>query len=420
LINIYNLAETGKDATGDIDIGGGGRHQGGSTMETAAVAGPEGQVALTIPSGLDGVVVADTEVGDVRGLEGFYHYRQYSAVELARSRPFEDVWHLLIHGELPDAETGDAFAQRAASLRDLPSGTADIVRRTATSGDPTAALRSAVSVLGAALGWGPTHDLDQTALRSQAIRLCAVAPTAVAAVSRLRRGLEPVPARTDLGHVANYLWMLQGEEPDPKMVRSLEQYLISTIDHGFNASTFVARVIASTGSDLASAVGGAIGALAGPLHGGAPGRALEMLDEVRAEGGDPAAFVRRATARGERIMGFGHRLYKTVDPRAVLLREVVGQLDEARAKEALEVERKVADELGRRKPGRRLYANVEFYAGVVMEACGIPPELFTPTFATSRMVGWSAHLLEQVAHNRLIRPSARYVGPPPPQPVPVR
>ena len=201
------------------------------------------------------------------------------------------------------------------------------------------------------------------------------------------------------------------------MARAIEQYLMLTVDHGFNASTFTARVITSTGADLAAAVVGGIGALSGPLHGGAPSRALDMLDAI----GSPDttdAWVRDAVESGDRIMGFGHRVYKTDDPRSRLLKGVAQRARRRPAEFAVQVEQAVVDTLAELKPGRELYANVEFYAGVVMDRCGLPPELFTPTFASSRVIGWCANILEQAADNRIIRPSARYVGPPPPQPVP--
>jgi citrate synthase len=212
--------------------------------------------------------------------------------------------------------------------------------------------------------------------------------------------------------------MLTGAEPSAAQARAVEQYLILTIDHGFNSSTFAARVITSTGADLAASVCGAIGALSGPLHGGAPSRALDMLDQIgtpeRAE-----AWIRDAVEHGERIMGFGHRVYKTNDPRSVFLRDVAAELDAPLAGFASQVERIVVEVLAELKPGHQLYANVEFFAGVVMDACGIPREMFTPTFASSRVIGWATQVMEQAGDNRLIRPTARYVGPPPPQPVPV-
>jgi citrate synthase len=370
----------------------------------------------TATAGLDGVVVADTTIGDVRGDEGFFHYRQYSAVDLAEGRSFEDVWYLMVHGGLPDADQGARFAAQVAGLRVLPDTVAAVLPALA-GGAPLEVLRSAVSILGSELSWVPTLDLDAEQLRSQALRLGAVVPTIVAAAHRLSRGERPVGPRDDLGHVANLLWMATGRVPEPVQVRALEQYLVLTMDHGFNASTFAARVITSTGADLSSAICGAIGALSGPLHGGAPSRALEMLDEVHGPE-DAERWVRDTVGRDGRVMGFGHRVYTAEDPRSVLLRGVAQQLGGARVAAALEVEAAVVRTLAELKPGRGLSTNVEFYAGVVMEACGLPPEMFTPTFAVSRTIGWCAHVQEQAASNRLIRPSARYVGPRAPQPVP--
>jgi len=211
--------------------------------------------------------------------------------------------------------------------------------------------------------------------------------------------------------------MMQGEIPKPEYGRAVEQYLISTIDHGFNASTFTARVITSTGADLGSAVVGAIGALSGPLHGGAPSRALAMLDAIGTE--DKAEpWLRDAVERGDRLMGFGHRVYKTDDPRSTMLRGIAERLGGPKVDLAKAIERKAIEVLAEMKPGRQLYTNVEFYAGVVMDTCGVPREMFTPTFASSRVIGWTSHVLEQSADNRLIRPSAHYAGPPPPEPVP--
>jgi len=384
---------------------------------TVAQIRPADEAGADVPRGLEGVVVAETSVGDVRGQQGFYHYRQYSATELASSRSFEDVWHLLFDGSLPDREGSASFAARAATLRDLPPGLAGLLPTVATGGSPLDALRTAVSLLGAELGWPPGLDTDHDQRRAQALRLGAVVPTILTAVHRLRHGLDPVPPRSDLSHAANYLWMLSGREAPPAHVRAVEQYLILTIDHGFNASTFTARVIASTGADLAAAVVGAVGALSGPLHGGAPSRALDMLDDI----GTPDradAWIRRAVIRGDRIMGFGHRVYKTDDPRSVFLRGVAGSLGGDLVDFAEQVERTAVEVLAELKPGRQLYTNVEFFAGVVMHTCGIPRDMFTPTFACSRTVGWATHVMEQAADNRLIRPAARYVGPPPPQPVP--
>jgi citrate synthase len=234
---------------------------------------------------------------------------------------------------------------------------------------------------------------------------------------RLSQGLEPLDPREDLGYAANYLYMMTGEVPSEANARAVEHYLILTIDHGFNASTFTARVIASTGADLGAALVGAVGALSGPLHGGAPARALDALDAI----GGPDnidTWIRGELEAGRRIMGFGHAVYKTDDPRSVHLRDVADELDGEIVDFAKTVERRVVEILEEVKPGRKLYTNVEFYAGVVMELAGVPRTMFTPTFTTSRVVGWSANILEQARDSKIIRPRARYVGTPPPQPVP--
>ena len=376
-----------------------------------------------VPRGLKGVAVADTEVGDVRGSEGFYHYRQYSAIDLATQRPLEDVWRLMIDGALPatHAERG-AFIAEVAPLRAIPTATAGALPAIAATAEPLDGLRTALSMAGAERGLRPNLDLSPAERRADALFLCAVTPALLCALHRLRAGDEPVAPRDDLGYAANYLWMMTGVVPEPVKARAVEQYLISTIDHGFNASTFTARVIASTGADLGACVVGGIGALSGPLHGGAPSRALALLHEI----GTPDRIdeiVRPKILRGDKIMGFGHAVYRTDDPRSVMLRGVAEHLAAdpaaaARVGFAIEVEDAVQRLLAELKPGRELHTNVEFFAGVVMELCGIPRSMFTPTFASSRVIGWCANILEQVADGKIIRPSARYVGPRAPQLVP--
>ena len=388
-------------------------------MKVASIR-PAGEAAVDTPRGLKGVVVTDTTIGDVRGAEGFFHYRQYSAVDLATTRTLEDVWALLFDGALPAEPDWDAFALETRPQRALAAALDPLLRDVAASaaGDgPLDGLRTVLSAVAASEHFGASYDLDAPALRRDALRLAAVTPTVVAALHRLGRGLDPIAPRDDLGHAANYLWMIHGVEPTPEVARAIEQYLMLTVDHGFNASTFTARVIASTGADLGAAVVGAIGALSGPLHGGAPSRALALLEAIGTPEAAPA-YIRGAVERGDRIMGFGHAVYKTDDPRSTLLRDVATRLGGDRADFAVQVEQLIVDTLAEVKPGRQLYANVEFYAGVVMEAAGLPPELFTPTFAVSRVIGWCANVLEQAQDNRIIRPSARYVGPTPPHPVP--
>lgn len=371
------------------------------------------------PRGLEGVAVAETTVGDVRGEEGFFHYRGYNATELARRCSFEQVWHLLVDGELPDGNQLRIFRARTVLDRALPHGVLPVLERLAAlpGYTPLGALRSAVSVAAAALDVQPTLDQSPEQVRADALRLASLTPVLLMSMYRLRQGKEPVPPSPELDYASNYLYMLSGSAPEAGAARALEAYLILTMDHGFNSSTFTSRVITSTGSDMGSALTGAIGALAGPLHGGAPSRALAMLDAIgtpdRAE-----AYLRREIEAGNRLMGFGHRVYKTDDPRSVLLRDVATELGGPQVDFARHVEETALRVLHELKPGRRLYTNVEFYAGVVMNSVGVPRDMFTPTFACSRTVGWTAAIIEQAANNRLIRPSALYVGPRAPRPLP--
>jgi len=372
------------------------------------------------PKGLEGVVVAETAVGDVRGQEGFYHYREFNATELADKRSLEDVWHLLYHGHLPSKEEREAFVEQIKAFHRIPDAVMDILPAIARAGEhfvPLDALRSAYSTIAYACDFKSWMDVDHETLFGNAMLTSSVMPTLIMALYRLNNGLDPVEPHPELPYAANYLYMLTGEVPDPDHARAIEQYLILTTDHGFNASTFTARVITSTGADLGSAVVGAIGALSGPLHGGAPSRALDMLDAIGTpDRADP--WIRERVLAGDKIMGFGHRVYKTDDPRSLLLKKVAERLGGEKVEFAKQVEKTVIDVLRELKPGRQLYANVEFYAGVVMDKVGLPPDLFTPTFTSSRVIGWTAHILEQAADNRLIRPSAHYHGPQPPVPVP--
>jgi citrate synthase len=383
--------------------------------EVTEAAKAETKQVIVAPPGLEGVAVAETSIGDVRGEEGFYHYRGYNAAELASQLSFEQVWHLLIEGSLPDKAQTDEFRLRTASLRTLPPQVAKLLPEIA-AGDsfvPLNALRTAVSLAASVLGLEPVLDIKAEKVREQALRMTALVPVLLMDLYRAHQGKPVVQPDPDLGYAGAYLQMLTGERPEEAHVRAVEKYLILTMDHGFNASTFTARVITSTGADMGSALVGAIGALSGPLHGGAPSRALQTLDEIGTE--DRAyAYLHEKVESGERLMGFGHRVYKTDDPRSTLLREVALEMGGEQARFAEHVEKTALQVLNELKPGRRLYTNVEFYAGVVMNTAGIPRDMFTPTFASSRTVGWTAAICEQAAHNRLIRPSAIYVGPQPP------
>ena len=368
---------------------------------------------IEVPPGLNGVVAADTAIGAVDGDAGYFHYGAYDATELARTRSFEEVWFLVREGRLPSATELADFRRSVVRLRRVPPallGLIDVVA--ALEAPPLAKLRTVLSASSQTLGLAPVIDLDDTERRDQSLRVAAMVPSVLAALHRRGLGQEPIEPDPSLGHAAAYLYEATGVRPTPVEARAVEQYLILTLDHGFNASTFTARVVASTGADVADAVCAALGALAGPLHGGAPSRALDALDQI----GDPeraAEWVRGEVAAGRRIMGFGHAVYRAPDPRSGLLREVAERLGGPLVERAVAIEAEILVTLAELKPGRPLPSNVEFYAGVVMETAGLPRNMFTPTFAVSRTVGWCAHIVEQAAAAKLIRPSSRYVGPPP-------
>lgn len=367
---------------------------------------------LAVPWGLKGLVVADTAVGDVRGAEGFYHYREHSALDLVERCSLEDVWHLLLTGSLPTPDEARAFAEELAPLRVLDDAALDLVDREASTGTPAAPLAQLRTVLShLATGSPPTYAASPAVVRAEALRLAAATPTILAALHRRGAGFRAVAPDPTLSAAADWLWMITGERPAPEVERAINRYLVATVDHGFNNSTFAARVVASSGADVGSALCAALGAFSGPLHGGAPDRALEALDQIGSVDRAPG-WVRERVAAGDRIMGFGHAVYTTHDPRAEMLKAEAQRLGGPLVELAVAVEQVVEDTLAELKPGRELYANVEYYAGVLMERCGIPRSMFTPTFAVSRVVGWTAHILEQAATTKIYRPAARYVGPP--------
>ncbi|MCC7022673.1 MAG: citrate/2-methylcitrate synthase [Thermomicrobiales bacterium] len=364
------------------------------------------QPALPKPEGLEGVVAASTALSHVFGEEGKLVYRGYDIHELAGKASFEEVAYLLWMGHLPNRAELSELMQKLGQQRQLPDDVVAVIRDIPTSAHPMDALRTGVSALGAS----DANVFDDTPDLNEAISLTAKFPGILATFFRLRQGLEPVRPKPEHNTAQSYLYQLFGKEPEEKHWRPLEVYLTLLADHGMNASTFTARVIASTGSDLSSAITGAVGALKGPLHGGAPSKVLDMLEAIgAAENVD--AWLTEALDRGDRLMGFGHRVYKAEDPRAEILR---GMAREASTPEFFELSRRTEERalemLHERKPGRRLYTNVEFYSAAVLSAVGLPGDMFTPTFATSRVVGWTAHVLEQVANNRLIRPQSEFVG----------
>ena len=373
-----------------------------------------------VTQGLDGVVVATTRLSEVDGTNGRLIIGGFPVEELAPHARYEEVLFLLWHDRLPNAAERDALASALIEQRALPDATLWLLHAAARTGvEPMDALRMGIaSLTPAAADVG-----DRAALERVAVSLVAAFPTVIATYWRSRLGLNLPPLRRDLGHVAHYLWLLTGVEPDPAVVRALETYCNTVVDHGLNASTFAARVIVSTQSDMCSALVGGIGALKGPLHGGAPGPALDMVFDLReraacsgrslAEEAD--AHVRAVVGSGGRIMGFGHRVYRVRDPRAdvlgaaaVLLAERAG--DAQLFADARTVEAVTLRVLRECKPDRRLDTNVEFYTALLLHGIGLPTELFTPTFALARSGGWTAHVLEQLGDNRLIRPAAQYVG----------
>ncbi|MFD5537582.1 citrate/2-methylcitrate synthase [Streptomyces sp. NPDC127079] len=366
--------------------------------------------------GLKDVAVTSTLIGDVNGAEGSFHYRGIDAIALATSRSFEDVWFLFVEGRLPQPDESATFAARTAALRMPPPEIHEVLPGIARSGCTVpAGLRAALSMLPAQPMW----DAPTASRKADSLRVSAMTPTILAALHRLRLGLDPISPRADLSMSANWLYMITGQEPSKSVSLAAEQGFIMAIEHGFNASTFTARIAASAGADIVSAVVAAIGTFSGPLHGGAPGRALEVLDLIgTADNIEP--WVRDCIARGERVMGFGHAVYQTTDPRARMLKAIALELHEQRPSEfidfAITVEQRVTELLAELKPGRGLHANAEFYAGVVMEQCGVPREMFTPSSMCGRVIGWCANAVEQSEDRKIIRPIARYVGPMPGKP----
>ncbi|OPH58595.1 citrate synthase/methylcitrate synthase [Paenibacillus ferrarius] len=358
-------------------------------------------------TGLEGVIAAETELSLVDGQNGNLVYRGYEAKELALHKSFEETAYLLWYGSLPSQETLNEFKAQWVAGRTLPATLESVLDLLPNESDMMSILRTAISVLG-------TGDNTQSAWPPSdkaIIAYTALLPTIIAYKYRQSRGLSPIAPHTDLDHVANYLYMLTGEIPQPSHVKVLTAYFILAMEHGMNASTFAGRVVLSTQSDLASALCASIGAMKGPLHGGAPSEVLHMLDEIGSK--DRAEeYLRNQLASGKRLMGFGHRIYKTNDPRAEALRRIMTELssEDPWFELAVHVEKTAVDLLAVYKPGRNLYVNVEFYAAAVMRAIELPPHLFTASFTASRMVGWTAHLLEQASCNRIFRPQSTYIG----------
>jgi citrate synthase len=363
-------------------------------MSTTAPA-PQ-QADSEVRSGLEGVVAFATEIAEPDKEGGALRYRGVDIEDLVGRVPYEKVWGLLVDGTfepgLPPAEP------HALNWR---------------SGDPRVDVQAALAQLAPEWGFGQLLDISDEQARNDLARASVMALSFVAQSAR-GIGRPPVPQReVDKATSIPERFLIRWRgEADPRHVKAIDAYWISAAEHGMNASTFTARVIASTGADVAAALSGAVGALSGPLHGGAPSRVLTMLDEVAASG-DAEAYVKQVLDSGQRMMGFGHRVYRAEDPRARVLRRTAKEIGAPRVEVAEALEEAALAELKARRPDRVLATNVEFWSAVVLDFADVPPELFTPLFASARVAGWSAHILEQKREGRLIRPTAKYVGPGP-------
>ncbi len=366
-------------------------------------------MSTELQRGLEGVVVAESDLSHIDGDAGELIYRGYAIEELAREASYEETLYLLWHGELPTEAELAEFSDAMVDARDIDDGVMDIVRELAETGEePMAALRTITSALSAYDPDGDADVTDAAANDRKSRRITAKMPTALAAYNRLRNGNEPVAPRDDLGHAANFLYMLNGEEPDDVLAETFDMALVLHADHGLNASTFSAMTTASTLADLHSAVTSAVGTLSGSLHGGANANVMRMLQEIDEADQDPVEYVKDAIDRGERIAGFGHRVYNVKDPRAKILGEESEALGEAAGdtkwyEMSVAIEEYITGEKG-------IAPNVDFYSATTYYQMGIPIDLYTPIFAIARSGGWIAHVLEQWEDNRLIRPRAKYTG----------
>lgn len=359
---------------------------------------------MVYKKGLEGVVAAETAIGLVNGEKGHLVYRGYWAKDLAINNSFEEVAYLIWYGHLPNEKELKEFALKMKEYREIPSYLRNILNLLPKNMDIMSVARTAISALGdKKFSWPPSID--------EAMKLTSILPSIIAYKYRLdnnEKFIEPNPA---LDHVSNFIYMIDGNLPSKAFAKALNAYFVLTIEHGMNASTFSSRVVTSTESEMISGICAAIGAMKGPLHGGAPSEVLQMLNEIgTVENIEP--WIRDKMENGEKIMGFGHRVYKTRDPRAEALKIVSKELtgESKWFNLALEMEKKSIELLEEYKPGRKLYTNVEFFAAAVLKGINLPKELFTPAFTSSRIVGWTAHILEQSENNRIFRPQSDYIG----------
>lgn len=366
-----------------------------------------GATAPTRARGLEGVIALETKICDIDGQKGVLIYAGYDIQDLAAHTTFEEVAFLLWNGRLPSRREVDQLRRQLEAERTLPPMVLDILKMTPEDADSMAALRTGVSVL--SLFDGEADVMTPEANYRKAIRLTARIPVMIAAFDRLRKGLDVIPPLKNGSTAFNFLYMLSGEEPGEIAERTFDACLVLHAEHGLNASTFTGRVIGATLSDMYSAISGAIGALKGPLHGGANIRVMKLLKDIDRSGKKPADCIRNLLAEKALVMGFGHRVYKTLDPRAAILRDMLDGLSAERGTRkwydmSLEIMQTMEQEKG-------LYPNVDFFSASVYGTLEISTDLFTPIFAQSRIAGWTAHLMEQWKDNRLIRPRAAYTGP---------
>ncbi len=365
--------------------------------------------------GLEGVLVAESGLSDIDGDAGRLIYRGYNIEDLAREASYEEVLYLLWNGELPTRDELDAFSDTMTNEREVDDSVLETLASLAEADDhPMAALRTGVSMLSAG---EPVTDADPENLdisRQKGRRIVAKVPTILAAYDRLRRGEEPLDPRPDLSHAGNFLYMLTGEEPTETAEETFDMALILHTDHGLNASTFTSIVISSTLADVYSAVTGGIGALSGPLHGGANQDVMATLLEIDESDKDPLQWVKDTIEAGGRIPGWGHRVYNVTDPRAKILRAKLEELTEDTGEDrwleyTTTIESYLVDEKGLLE--KNIAPNVDYYSGSVYYKLGIPVDMYTGIFAMARTGGWVAHILEYRENNRLIRPRGRYIGP---------
>ena len=376
--------------------------------ERTAPTAAEGQPSVPYVPGLADVPAARSSVCFIDGDQGILEYRGYPIEALADKSTFEETTHLLLWGHLPNKSELEKFSRDLATNRDVRFRLIDLLKALPDTGHPMEALQAAIAALGM---FYPDRDpMNPTDRYNSAVRIVAKAPTLVAAYHRLSHGKDYIPPKEDLSHAENFLYMLTGDVPEPDVARVMDVCFILHAEHSMNASTFAGRVTAPTLADPYTVVSSAIGALTGPLHGGANEQVIHMLQQI----GDVEKvrpYIEDLIQRKQKIMGIGHRIYRVKDPRALVLQRLAAQMIAKRGQDPLlavaqEVEKVVAEHLAAKK----IYPNVDFYSGVVYEAMGMPASLFTPVFAIARVSGWLAHWLEQIEDNRIYRPSQIYTG----------